>query len=144
MLGLSLFLPQAFALAPITPSLPTSEGASVQQVTRVTPKAEAATLSIPELKTIATDIAIAHGLNVDHFLGTIGCESQWDIYAKGDFATSTGYTSFGLAQLHYPTRDWGIATSTAYEPRTALEMMASAWDRKEQARWTCWRKMYGW
>lgn len=92
-------------------------------------------LTIDKLKSLATEKAEEHGLNVQKFLDVINCESQWDRYAVGDHGTS-----FGLAQLHYPTRDWGIATSTAYEPDVALEIMASAWARGEASRWSCWKQ----
>lgn len=117
---------------------------------------EAATLSTEELKVMATDIAKGHGLNVDHFLSTISCESGWDIYAKGDYTLDGIHffskndappqaepTSFGLVQLHYPSVDWHIATDTAYKPATVLEMMAVAWGKGEQRRWSCWGRLYG-
>lgn len=105
------------------------------------PMAHASALTTDELKAMATEIAKEHHLNVNRFLKTIECESNWDVYAKGDYVKGEP-TSFGLAQLHYPTRDWGVATSTAYEPRFALETMAKKWENGEQRRWSCWSALY--
>lgn len=140
MLAVFSLLPPTLAQAPISPHIPTERVSTISIID--VPQAKAAELSVNDLKSMATDVAIEHGLNVIHFIKTITCESGWDIYAKGDLATTTGYTSFGLVQLHNPNSDWGIATSTAYKPATALEIMASAWDRGEQWRWSCWRKYY--
>lgn len=98
--------------------------------TKVTQK----TWTIPEMQELATEKAQAHGLNVAKFLDVINCESGWDPNIIGDHGTS-----FGLAQLHYPTKDWGIATTTATDPEVALEIMASAWDRGQASRWSCWK-----
>lgn len=102
----------------------------------------AAELTTQDLKVMATDIATRHNLNVDHFLKTVECESSWSIYAKGDYINGVP-TSFGLVQLHYPTAYWGIPTSTAYKPATALEIMATAWDKGQHRKWSCWVKLYG-
>lgn len=99
---------------------------------------DAKSWTVDELKSLATDKAKEHNLNVEHFMKVIECESGWNPSTTGD-----NETSFGLAQLHYPTRDWGIATSSAYDPRISLEIMASAWQRNEYARWSCWRMYYG-
>ncbi len=161
MLAVGTLFPQALAQAPITPTIPAVQ--VVPQQTEptstplfTTPKAEAAEFSVSDLKLIATNIATNHGLNVDHFLTVIGCESQWNPKADGDYPDGHGGwvakkyapegaqpTTFGLVLLHYPTRDWGIATSTAYQPITSMEMMAAAWNRGEQRRWSCWTKYYG-
>lgn len=126
-----MLVPQALAKAPIPPQIPVSQ-------VFVVPKAVIPTdPTVVELKALATKIAVAHGLNVTHFLKTIGCESSWNAEAIGDDGTS-----FGLAQLHYPVRDWGINIEQAKTPEIALEIMASAWDRGEQGRWSCWKMFY--
>jgi hypothetical protein len=102
----------------------------------ITPFVEAAELSTNELKAMATEIAMEHKLNVPHFLKTIECESNWDTRAVGD-----GGLSHGLVQLYYPTRDWGIATTSAYEPRLSMEIMAEAWQKNLASKWTCWRNL---
>ena len=94
--------------------------------------------TVIEMQTLAEDIARKHGLNVYRFKKTIECESQWNRFAVGDQGRS-----HGLAQFYYPTRDWGIATSSAYDPEIALEIMASAWRRGEHRRWVCWSLLFG-
>ncbi len=94
------------------------------------------------LQALAKEAAIKHGLNVSRFLAVIECESSWDTNAKGDYRKGEP-TSFGLAQLHYPTRDWGIATSSAYVPEIALTLMAEAWVKNKQHKWSCYNILYG-
>lgn len=89
-------------------------------------------------QTLAVQIANEHNLNVERFLKVIDCESGWNPDAIGDSGTS-----FGLAQLHQPVRDWGLTIEQAKDPRTALTTMAEAWQRGEASRWTCWRIHYG-
>lgn len=84
-------------------------------------------------KEIAVRIATEHKLNVTRFLKVIDCESKWDTHAIGDKGTS-----FGLAQLHNPVRDWGITKEEAFDPETALEIMAIAWEKGQQKRWSCY------
>lgn len=91
----------------------------------------------PTPQQIAASIATKHGLNVDRFLKTIECESSWNIKAIGDNGTS-----FGLAQLHHPVRDWNTTIEQANTPEIALEIMATAWGKGEQSRWSCWRTLY--
>lgn len=100
-------------------------------------QAEAAELSKDDLVAYATEVAEEHNLNVPHFLAVISCESRWDTHAKGDYVNGVP-TSFGLAQLHYPQRDWGISIEQAQQPRLAMEIMAKAWERNEYRRWSCW------
>ena len=87
---------------------------------------------------VAEYVAEKHHLNVYRFLKTIECESKWDTHAIGDHGTS-----FGLAQLHYPMRDWGVTKEDAQVPEIALEIMAKAWERGEQRRWSCWTSLFG-
>lgn len=101
------------------------------------PVAVAAPLTKEDLIVLASTTARAYGLNVDHFIKTIGCESQWNPEAVGDNGTS-----FGLAQLHYPSRDWGIATSSAFDPYTAIQIMAKAWQQGFATRWSCYNILY--
>lgn len=104
-------------------------------------QASAEAPTVPLVKHTPQELAVAiankHNLNVGRFLGTIQCESNWDIEAVGDNGTS-----FGLAQLHHPERDWGITIEQAKIPEVALEIMADAWVKGEQGRWTCWRTLY--
>lgn len=92
----------------------------------------------PTLREIANQIAVEHGLNPDQFVTVINCESGFNPNVIGDHGTS-----FGIAQFHHPERDWGFSTTTAMNPILAMNYMADAWVRGEQARWTCWRTHYG-
>ena len=112
-----------------------------------------------ELKQLAVSIANAHNLNASHFIDVIQKESQWDIYAKGDYPDGKGNyvtaeyappgsepTSFGLCQLHFPSRDWGIATSTAYDPEVCLEIMGEQWEEGNASKWSAFTyyQKHGW
>lgn len=112
--------------------------------------------STTTLQSLATSIAKKHGLNVEHFLKVIGCESGWDTHAKGDYPDGKGGftkkdlapkgsepTSFGLAQLHYPVEKWGVSVEDAENPAIALEQMALSWEHDEAWRWSCWTALYG-
>lgn len=106
------------------------------------PIVEAAPLSISDLKAMATEIAKEHKLNVDHFLATIQMESGFDPDSLGDYVNGIP-TSIGIAQLHYPSKDWGISTSTAHDPTVSLEKMATAWQNDQAYRWSAWCSLYG-
>lgn len=123
------------------------------------PTVSAQELTVDDLKGIATEIAEEHHLNVQHFLRTIEGESNWDINAEGDYPDGKGGfvqeskapegaipTSIGLCQLHYPTRDWGISTSTAYQPRVCMEIMATAWEKGQAKKWSAYNALVasGW
>ena len=95
------------------------------------------TLSTAELKELALKTANKYHLNSSQFLGTIQCESQWNTKAVGDNGTS-----FGLAQLHYPERDWGLTVEQAETPQIALETMAIAWTKGLQLKWSCYRILF--
>lgn len=118
----------------------------------ITPQAEAAiVMPLPEtfkadvalsgppddLQAFATKVAKKHGLNVNHFLNVIQCESHWKPDAVGDNGTS-----FGLAQLHNPVTDWGITAEQAKDPEIALPIMAKAWQEGKERKWSCWRIYY--
>ena len=120
---LALFVPTALAQAPNLAS-----GASLVSNTSkpLTPQE------------IAVKVAKEHGLNVDHFLAVVSCESNWNPQAVGDNGTS-----FGLAQLHNPETDWGLTVKQAEDPETALETMATAWQNNQYQRWSCWNQLYG-
>lgn len=95
--------------------------------------------STTSLVRYATEASEREGINTKDFLATLWCESHWKWNARGDYATSTGYTSFGIAQLHYPSRDWGISTSTALNPYVSIDIAAAAFSNGEMHRWTCYR-----
>ena len=88
-------------------------------------------------RALAVQIATQYGLSVPRFLATIRCESGWNPKAKGDYRKGKP-TSFGLTQLHNPEKDWGLTVEQAEDPVIALEVMAKAWKRNEQWRWSCY------
>lgn len=94
----------------------------------------AAEFSQDDLKTLAVGIATAHNLNAEKFLKVLDCESGFNPKAIGDHGTS-----FGIAQLHYPLRDWSITKEQAFEPLRSMEIMANAWERGLASRWSCWK-----
>lgn len=98
---------------------------------------QASELSKENIVAYATEVASQHHLNVPHFLAVINCESGWNPRAEGDFVNGNP-TSFGLVQLHYPVRDWGISVEEAFQPRKSIDIMAEAWERNEYTRWSCW------
>lgn len=107
------------------------------------PVAEAAQTPIVEVVSLTTREemeAYIRGEYPDYaqdMIRVIGCESQWDTHAKGDFRNGIP-TSFGLAQLHHPEKDWGLSIEEAFTPKIAIDTMAQAFKRGEQARWSCY------
>lgn len=108
------------------------------------------------LQELAKEAAIKHGLNASRFLAVIGCESQWDRFAKGDWTPGDGKfyhknkappgswpTSFGLAQFHNPIEYWGMTIEDAYDPEIAIERMAKAWENGRHRAWSCYKILYG-
>lgn len=89
-----------------------------------------------ELVTLATTIARARHLNVDHFLKTIACESNWDAQALGDSGQS-----HGLVQIYAPAHPT-ITIEQANDPSFALQFMANEWSKDNAAIWSCWRQLY--
>lgn len=87
---------------------------------------------------LAQAIAHEYGLNEALFVKVVKCESHFDENAIGDHGTS-----FGIAQLHNPYSDWGIATTVALDPVASLHIMAKAWVRGEQGRWSCYKLSTG-
>jgi hypothetical protein len=102
--------------------------------------AEAATISTttPDaLRAYARGVALREGLNADHFVGTIACESGFDPDAVGDQGTS-----LGLAQIHLPAHP-DITRAEALDPYFSIDWMASQWQADNASAWTCWRQLYG-
>lgn len=64
------------------------------------------------------------------------CESDFVYDAKGDYATSTGYTSFGAVQIHLSAHP-EISREMAEDPEYALNFMAMQWKAGHQSLWTC-------
>lgn len=97
----------------------------------------AAEFSKDDLKVLAVGIATAHNLDAKKFLDVIDCESRWNPSAKGDYRNGKP-TSFGIVQLRFPERDWGMTKEEAMQPLRAMETMAIAWENGRQRKWSCW------
>jgi hypothetical protein len=97
----------------------------------------AAEFSKDDLKVLAVSIATAHGLDSKKFLDVIECESEWNSSAKGDYRNGRP-TSFGIVQLRFPERDWGITKEQAMQPLRAMEIMATAWEKHLESKWSCY------
>ena len=124
-----LFANPARATAPPEPQEPPTPAPVVAPVEREYTK--------QEMVALATQIALKNDLNAEKFIAVIGCESNWNTHAVGDNGTS-----FGLAQLHHPIRDWGVTREEAQDPGIALRVMAKAWTRGQQSKWTCYNNLY--
>lgn len=100
----------------------------------------AAVLNVDDLKTVAVAEAVDHGLNVDHFLKTIDCESGFVASQIGDHGES-----FGIAQIHLVAHK-DVSKSDALNPYFALHWMAENWQNDNASIWTCYRqlKKAGW
>lgn len=91
---------------------------------------------------LATNVAEAHHLNVNHFLGTIFRESSWSIDVQSGYKNPDGTQerSFGLAQINLDSNP-NVTIAQADDPNFALEFMASQWDAGRQSHWHGWREL---
>lgn len=92
------------------------------------------------LVALAVLTASQHGLNTNHFLATINCESGWNTHAIGDAGQS-----FGLAQIYRPAHE-EVSIDEAEDPTFALNWMADEWSGDNAHLWSCWKdyqKKYG-
>lgn len=122
------------------------------------PKVEATqkTWTPEEVRSLATSVAKEYGLKTQKFIDTIQCESNWDVYAEGDYLNNDGSyvtkknaqegaepTSFGVAQWHPTahadkTDPFYITKEQALDPVYSLNLMAKAWDENHANWWSCW------
>lgn len=144
-----VFIPTAFAQAP--KSAPEALKRASEPSISISNPTEAS------LKSLAIKVAKEHALNVNHFVNTIECESHFNPQATGDYPDGHGNfvtkdkapnwshpTSFGIAQLHNPVKNWGLTIKQAETPSIALETMAKAWDNNHANYWSCFRLLgYG-
>lgn len=99
------------------------------------PIVQASPLTTQDLQVLATDIAVYHHLNVDHFIKTINCESGFDPDIVGD----QGH-SFGIAQIFLPAHK-DITKEQALDPTWALQWMGEQWENDNAKIWSCWRNL---
>lgn len=108
--------------------------------------AHSATTTTALLKEMATKVAIANGLNTDHFLGVIDCETgnTWDTTIQSKYIRKDGTQeqSFGLVQINLPSHT-NITLQQAEDPEFAINWMAEEWVAGRQSEWSCWTKLYG-
>lgn len=86
--------------------------------------------------TFASSVAEAQGLNKDHFLATLKCESRFDWKAVGD-----GGHSIGVAQIHANSHP-DITYEQMLDPYWSILWMAKEWRNDRAWQWTCWRIKY--
>ena len=67
---------------------------------------------------------------------TIQCECSFNPNAIGDNGTS-----FGLAQIHLPAHP-NITKEQALDPKFAIEFITSEFQKGNQWKWTCYKKLY--
>lgn len=94
-------------------------------------------LSTAELVALATSTAKKYGLNADHFVKVISCESGWDPNITGDHGES-----IGIAQIHLPDHP-NISRENALDPVWSINWMAKEWRADRAYEWTCWLDYYG-
>lgn len=80
---------------------------------------------------LAQEIATEKGLDVDKFLTTIECESDFNPEAIGDRGES-----FGIAQIHLSSNQ-DVSKEQALDYRFSLQWMASEWQKHHERKWTC-------
>lgn len=94
----------------------------------------------------ATAIAKSRGLNVDHFLKVVGCESGWDPSIQSGYIGPKGREdSWGLVQINLPSHK-DITKDQALDPVFSLRYMANEWSRDRYRQWSCYGMMekQGW
>ena len=99
------------------------------------PIAHAQELATTTLQQKAQLVALANGLDADHFIKTIDCESGFDPLAVGDHGLS-----HGLVQIYEPAHP-NITLEQAYDPVFSLQYMAIAWGQGQEDQWTCYRQL---
>lgn len=82
---------------------------------------------------LAVLIASQNGLNTNHFLATIRCESNWNATIEGDDGNSMGLVQ--ISMLYHPE----VSPEKAKDPAFALNWMAGEWSKGHAASWSCWR-----
>lgn len=100
------------------------------------PAVHAATLTTDDLKVMASTTAQHYGLNVDHFVKTVRCESGFN-----PNATSTT-NDFGIVQINAPSHP-EITMQQMLDPTWSLDWMGQQWSAGNARAWTCWRNLYG-
>ena len=80
-------------------------------------------------------------IQLEQIYQTIKCESKLYPSAKGDYASTTGYMSFGLAQINMRWHP-EVSEAQALDPDFAVPWMVIQFVKGKQREWTCWRNLY--
>lgn len=100
----------------------------------------AATTSVPvdysttTLKAFALKTAAERGLNKEHFLATLSCESGFGYDAVGDDGLSTGIAQINRGPDAHPE----VTYKQAINPYWSIQWMAKEWLAGRAWQWTCW------
>lgn len=90
-----------------------------------------------DIKTYALNEALQAHVSPDLVRRVIGCESNWDAAAKGDFRANKP-TSFGLVQIHLPAHP-DITKEQALDPYFSIDYLVKKLSQGEGEQWTCYR-----
>lgn len=90
-----------------------------------------------EFEAYARYEAKVQGVNADHLVQTLRCESHFKENAIGD-----GGNSYGLAQIHLPSHP-NITVEQAMDGYWAIDWTINQFYIGNAKKWTCWRKFYG-
>lgn len=81
--------------------------------------------------------AKVEGVNADHLVATLRCESHFKAGAIGDHGKS-----YGLAQIHLPDHP-KVTREQALDGYWAIDFTIQAFLDGDANLWSCWRKFYG-
>ncbi len=131
-----LLVHPALADAPTNPITITTT-VPVHVVRPQKPRSEELTVkTAPTLKEIAIEDAKTYRLDVQAFLATIQCESQWNPNAVSKTS------DYGVAQINSNAHP-NIRISQMLNPVFALNWMAKQWASGRASEWTCFRIISG-
>lgn len=87
-----------------------------------------------------------YGLNQEHFVATIQCESGFDAQTQSFVLDPDGPNghedSWGIVQIHLPAHP-DITREQAQDAAFSLQWMAQQWRDDKAYMWSCWRMLYG-
>lgn len=103
------------------------------------------TLSPEQIKQRIANVSRKYGLDYEQMVGTIACESSWDVNAYNHKDAKWG-GAYGISQFLPRTWEHGVekyGCSGSYnDPNDQLDCMARFWKAGKQKWWTCWRVLY--
>ena len=81
--------------------------------------------------------AKVNGVNAEHLVATLRCESHFNANAIGD-----GGDSYGLAQIHLPSHP-NISPEQALDGYWAIDWTIQQFYIGNAKLWSCWKRLYG-